>query len=181
MREAAEERLGKYPNFRTVTGSAEETGLPERSVDFIVCAQAFHWFDRAASQAEFRRILRPGGKVALIWNSRVTHGTPFLEQYEQLLRKYGTDYNEINHKNISTEMLETFFQEGGLHEARFHNRQVLDFDGLKGRLMSSSYCPVPGHPSHEPLMAELKQLFDRSQQGGIVSVDYEIEIYWGEV
>jgi SAM-dependent methyltransferase len=181
MREAAAERLGEYPNFRTVTGSAEETGLPERSVDFIVCAQAFHWFDRAASQAEFRRILRPGGKVVLIWNSRLTHGTPFLEQYEQLLRTYGTDYNEVNHKNISMEMLETFFQDGGLHEARFHNRQVLDFDGLKGRLMSSSYCPVPGHPSHEPLMAELKQLFDRSQQGGTVSLDYEIEIYWGEV
>lgn len=181
MREAAEKMLGKEPGFRAVPGSAEASGLPDRSVDFIVCAQAFHWFDRSAAQAEFRRILKPGGKVVLIWNSRLTHGTPFLEEYERLLHTFGTDYGKVNHKNISRETLAAFFKEGGLREARFTNRQLFDFEGLRGRLLSSSYAPLPGHPNYEPMMTELRNLFDRNQQDGNVFFDYETEVFWGEI
>lgn len=181
MREAAEQALGGHPQFRALPGAAESTGLPDGSVDFIVCAQAFHWFDRDAAQAEFRRVLKPGGKAALIWNTRLTHGSPFLEEYERLLHTFGTDYAKVNHRNISRDMLLSFFKEGDLTEARFTNRQVFDFEGLRGRLMSSSYCPVPGHPSHEPMMEALRDLFDRNARNGTVFFDYETEIYWGEV
>lgn len=181
MREAAERELGGNSNFRAVSGSAEVTGLPDQSVDFIVSAQAFHWFDRVAAKAEFRRILKPGGKVVLIWNSRLTQGTPFLEEYEMLLQQFGTDYKQINHKNITTETLLSFFKEGSLREERFSNRQIFDYEGLSGRLMSSSYAPVYGHPNYEPMMEELRSLFDRNQQEGKVFFDYETEVYWGEV
>lgn len=180
MREAAEKVLGGEPNFRAVSGSAEATGLQDHSFDFIVCAQAFHWFDRSAAQSEFRRILKPGGKVVLIWNSRLTHGTPFLEEYDRLLHTFGTDY-EVSHKNISQETLLSFFKEGGLQEARFTIRQLFDFEGLSGRLLSSSYIPVPGHPSYKPMMRELRNLFDRNKQDGKVSFDYETEVFWGGV
>jgi SAM-dependent methyltransferase len=181
MREAAVSVLGEAPDFRAVEGSAEATGLPGHSVDFIVCAQAFHWFDRSASQAEFRRILKEGGKVALVWNSRLTHGTPFLEEYEQLLHQFGTDYTDVNHTNITQDMLASFFKEGCLQEARFAYGQLFDFDGLQGRLQSSSYSPAPGHPSYEPMMAELRKLFDRCQQDGKISFDYVTQVFWGEV
>lgn len=181
MREAAESALGGNPNFCTATGSAEHTGLPDQSVDFIVCAQAFHWFDRPAAQIEFRRILKPGGKAVLVWNSRLTHGTPFLVEYEQLLHRFSTDYVQVNHKNISPEELALFFKEGDLHEGRFQNRQLFDFQGLSGRLLSSSYSPAPGHPNYEPMMAELRKLFDRNEYMGTVSFDYETEVFWGEV
>lgn len=108
MREAAEKSLDSNPNFQSRSGSAEATGLPEQSVEFIVCAQAFHWFDRVAAQTEFRRILQPGGKVILLWNSRLTQGTSFREEYDQLLRTYGTDYEQVNHKNISPAILRSF-------------------------------------------------------------------------
>lgn len=110
MREAAEQRLSSHPGFQSRSGSAEATGLPDQSVDFIVCAQAFHWFDQAAAQTEFRRILQPGGKVILIWNSRLTHGTSFRKEYDQLLHTYGTDYEQVNHKNISQAMLVSFLK-----------------------------------------------------------------------
>ena len=80
MRVADEQMLESNPNFQTISGSAESTGLPDQSVEFIVCAQAFHWFDRLAAQTEFRRILQPGGRVILIWNSRLTNGTSFREE-----------------------------------------------------------------------------------------------------
>ncbi|MFC5467435.1 class I SAM-dependent methyltransferase [Cohnella suwonensis] len=181
MREVAVSASRGDPNFRAVAGSAEETGMPEHSFDAIVCAQAFHWFDRRASQVEFRRVLKPGGKAILIWNTRVTEGTPFLEGYEKLLHDLGTDYGKVNHRNITREMLESFFRPGTLREACFAISQLFDFDGLKGRLQSSSYSPEPGHPNYEPMMKELRKLFDRNEQEGSVSFDYVTEVFWGEV
>lgn len=116
-----------------------------------------------------------------MWNTRLTGGTPFLEEYEQLLQNLGTDYGQVNHRNISHDMLVDFFKPGGLKETRFRNRQVFDFDGVAGRLLSSSYAPQPGDPGYEPMMRELRELFDRNQENGTVNFDYETEIYWGEV
>nr|WP_187698725.1 class I SAM-dependent methyltransferase [Paenibacillus alvei] len=181
MREAAERELGGNPNYRAISGAAETTGLPDHSVDHIVCAQAFHWFDRTAARAEFHRILKPGGKVVLIWNARKLHGTPFLEEYEQLLRQYGTDYEKLRHKNISEEALAAFFSPNKMTVATFTMRQLLNKEELGGRLLSSSYAPEKGHPNHEPMMAELARIFERNQQNGVVSFDYETEIYWGEM
>lgn len=181
MREAAEQALQGEPGFRAVSGSAETTGLPDGSVDFIVCAQSFHWFDLEAAKSEFRRILKPDGKVVLVWNSRLRTGTPFLIEYEQLLHSYGTDYAKVNHQNISQDTLMGFFQEGSLQEARFSNRQIFDFDGLSGRLLSSSYSPQAGHPNYIPMMSGLRKLFDRSEQDGKVFFDYETEVFWGKV
>ncbi|KHL94752.1 methyltransferase [Paenibacillus sp. IHB B 3415] len=181
MRLAAEQMLEGHPNYQTISGSAESTGLSDQSVDFIVCAQAFHWFDHTAARTEFRRILRPDGRVILIWNSRLTQGTPFREEYDQLLHTYGTDYEHVNHKNISQAMLLSFFKEGTMHEVRFRMSQKFDFEGLKGRLLSSSYSPVPGHPNYEPMMIELRNLFDRTNQDGMILFDYETEMFWGEV
>ncbi|SYX86786.1 class I SAM-dependent methyltransferase [Paenibacillus alvei] len=181
MREAAMQELGGIANYRGANGAAEETGLPDHSVDHIVCAQAFHWFDRTAARAEFHRILKPGGKVVLIWNARKLHGTPFLEEYEQLLRQYGTDYERLRHKNISKEALAAFFSPNEMTVATFTMRQLLNKEELGGRLLSSSYAPELGHPNHEPMMAELARIFERNQQNGVVSFDYETEIFWGEV
>lgn len=181
MRLAAEQMLEGHPGFQTISGSAESTGLSDQSVDYIVCAQAFHWFDRIAAQTEFRRILKPGGRVILLWNSRLTNGTSFREEYDHLLHTYGTDYEKVNHKNISQAMLQSFFKEGTMHEERFRMSQEFDFEGLKGRLLSSSYSPVSGHPNYDPMMTELRNLFDRNNQSGIVQFDYETEIFWGEV
>lgn len=181
MREAAEKELGREPNYRSVSGSAEATGLPDGSVDFIVCAQAFHWFDRSAAQYEFYRILKPGGKAVLIWNSRLTQGTPFLEEYEQLLQKFGTDYEKVKHTNISKESLFSFFKDGGPQEVRFTNGQSFDFEQLRGRLLSSSYSPLQGHPNYEPMMADLRNLFDRNNRDGKVVFEYETQVFWGEI
>lgn len=181
MRTAAEQMLEGHSNFVTMSGSAESTGLPDQSVEFIVCAQSFHWFDRSAAQTEFRRILKPGGRVILIWNSRLTHGTSFREEYDRLLRTYGTDYEKVNHKNMSETMLLSFFKEDTMRKANFKMSQEFDFEGLRGRLLSSSYSPVPGHPNYDPLMTELRNVFDRNHQEGMVLFDYETEVFWGEV
>lgn len=181
MRNAAVARLGGDGRFQAVNGSAEVTGLADQSVDYIVCAQSFHWFDRIRTAAEFKRILRPGGKVVLIWNTRLTEGTPFREQYEQLILTYGTDYKTVSQKNILPEDLAAFFRNGDMQEARFANDQRLDFEGMIGRLTSSSYIPMPGAPNYDAMVADLRKLYDHNQVNGCVTFDYETELYWGSL
>ncbi|MCM3782772.1 methyltransferase domain-containing protein [Neobacillus mesonae] len=181
MREAAEARLSGNPKFRVQSSPAEETDLQDNSIDYIVCAQSFHWFDQIAAKAEFHRILKPGGKVVLVWNSRLTEGTPFLVKYDELLHRYGTDYNEVKHTNITADMLRSFFKNEQLNEAEFPNRQIFDFEGLRGRLNSSSYSPSPEHPNYEPMMNALRDIFDLYQQDGQVFFEYNTQIFWGEV
>ena len=119
-------------------------------------------------------------QVALFWNSRLTDASPFLRAYEDLLLRFGTDYTEIDHTKVGPEKVEPFF--GGAFEKRtFPNHQELDYEGLKGRLLSSSYVPAPGHPDHEPMLAALRRIFDQYQEAGRVRVLYDTELYLGRL
>ncbi|WAC21854.1 class I SAM-dependent methyltransferase [Luteolibacter sp. SL250] len=178
MREAAERLLAAYPGFTSVDGTAQATTLPDGSVDLILAAQAFHWFAGAETRAEFSRILKPGGLIALLWNVRQVDTTPFLRDYEALLLEYGTDYNTVRHETIDSRVLGGFFTDGyALHT--FTNRQVFGYESLRGRLLSSSYAPAPGQPRHEEMTAELERIFALHQQDGTVSIDYITEVYLG--
>lgn len=181
MREAAIASLGAEERYSAAGGSAEETGLPEHSVDFIVCAQSYHWFDEEKATAEFRRILKPGGKAVLIWNSRKTSGTPFLEQFERLLLTYGTDYEKVGHKSITLETLKPYFADGGPRLDTFSMMQLLNEESLKGRLLSSSYSPLPDHPNYEPMIQNLRNIYRSNEENGFVAIEYATELYWGEV
>ena len=178
MRAAAEAMLGADPRFHSVDGTAEATALPDGSVDRVVAAQAFHWFDPARAGAEWRRILRPGGWIVLLWNTRRTDGTPFLRAYEALLREHGTDYAAVTHENVTDEALRTVLGDGYARRV-VPNRQVFDFAGLKGRLLSSSYAPGEGHPGHPAMMAALERIFHHHQRDGRVRFEYDTEIYFG--
>ncbi|HVG28470.1 MAG TPA: methyltransferase domain-containing protein [Pyrinomonadaceae bacterium] len=178
MRAAAESRLKSYREFRSVKGTAEATTLGDASVGLVTAAQAFHWFDAEGARAEFRRILKPGGWVVLVWNMRRTDSTAFLRDYENLLREFGTDYAQVNCEQVSEERIAGFFA-GGFGSKSFDNFQSFDFEGLRGRLLSSSYVPLEGHPNFEPMLAALRRLFDAHQRGGRVRVDYDAKVYYG--
>lgn len=171
MRHAAERILATEPNFKSVAGRADATTLPDSSVDLIVAAQAFHWFNTPETRQEFSRMLKPGGKVALIWNERQVDSTPFLIDYEALLLQYGTDYAAIRHENIDAAALASFYV-GPYQSWSFENQQTFDFEGLKGRLLSCSYAPAPEHPQHEAMLTELRQIFERHQDKGEVAFRY---------
>lgn len=181
MREAGESLLSAYYNFVSVDGRAEETTLADASVDFVTAGQAFHWFEPADARREFRRILKDDGWAVLVWNDRRTKGTPLLAEYERLLLEYGTDYKEVSSKWAAEESIKTLFGSEEVRTKTFDNEQVLDFDGLKGRLMSASYAPVHGHPNHEPMMRELAALFERHQHGGRVVVEYDTKVFYGQL
>lgn len=181
MREAGEEYLRPFPKFRSVNGTAESTTLPNAITDFVVAGQAFHWFDAQAARAEFARVLKPGGWVAIIWNDRKKDGTAFLQEYEELLQMYGTDYLQVSEKYPEAKRLQEFFAPGESRERSFVNRQEFDFAGLRGRLLSSSYTPPKGHPNYEPMLGKLRIIFETHARDGRVVFEYETKIHFGHL
>ncbi|WP_295931350.1 class I SAM-dependent methyltransferase [uncultured Xanthomonas sp.] len=179
MREAAVALLQDLPGFRAIDGSAEATTLADASVDLVSAAQAFHWFDLDAVRREWARVLRPGGLALVYWNSRLLDATPFLEGYEQLLLEYGTDYSAVAERYHDDATMQRWFGAGLRGTAQFPNAQRMDFEALRGRLLSSSYAPLPGHPRHAPMLDALRALFDRHQRDGVVAFHYRTRAFAG--
>ena len=181
MRAAAERLLAGFLDYHSHAGTASATGLGDGSVDVVTAFQAFHWFDPTAAKREFARILKPGGWVVLVWNDRRTESTPLLRDYERLLLEYGTDYKRVRNANISADAFTSFFAPHGYRTRALSNEQAFDFEGLRGRLLSSSYAPGPGQGRHESMLSELRQIFDRHQEGGRVRFIYDTRVYYGRV
>lgn len=182
MRAAAEERFRGEPRFESRGGSAEATGLESASVDLVTAAQAFHWFRRDEARREFARILCPSGAVALVWNHRKVN-TPFLRAYEELLTRYSAEYAQSKHRDLDDAEIEEFFgrERGGMRRWTFPSEQRLDLDGVKGRLMSSSYAPKPDRAEHAPLIRGVEEAFAAHARDGRVGFSYETRVYLGRV
>ena len=180
MRQAGERLLAEFAKFKSVDGSAEATTLSDASADFVTSAQAAHWFDRKRTRREFVRILKPEGWLVLLWNEREVDTTAFLRDYEQLLLAFGTDYEDVRHER-TTDSVNEFFDPLPYEERVFAMRQEFDYTGLEGRLLSSSYAPGPGHPKHEPMLKELRRIFEQHMRNGIVGFDYKTRVYFGKL
>jgi len=180
MRLAAEDLFRGNPGFISINARSEETGLPGQSIDFIVAGQAFHWFDPATSKKEFQRILKPSGRVVLIWNEREPGQAGFMGDYDAFLYKYSTDYKEIDHRNVDETKIASFFSPGSFHEKKFDHNQVFDFIGLKGRYDSSSYAIPVSDPGYHEAIESLQELFDKYTQGGKVVMQYITKVFCGD-
>jgi SAM-dependent methyltransferase len=180
MREMGMHQLDRFERLVAIAGTAEETTLRSASVDFVTAAQAAHWFDLPRARAEFARILRPEGWCVLIWNERRTASTPFLQDYEQLLLTYGTDYQEVRHER-TTATIHEFFATTPYQERIFNLCQQFDYEGAAGRLLSSSYAPLEGHPDHAPMMSQLQKIFHAHAEAGKVEFEYDTRVFFGKL
>ena len=175
MRLAAEECLVEYPNFVSVNGSAEETNINDHTIDLISVGQAFHWFDAQKTRIEFERILKPRGYVIIIWNSRKRIENEFSIAYEAFVSKFGTDYKAVR---MNESKVDDFFN---YQLKTFENYQELNFEGLRGRLLSASYMPLDSDPRYHDMLEELSTLFENYQKEGKVRIKYETQVYFGHL
>ena len=179
MRGAAEKLLGARGGFVSVAGTAEASTLEAHSVGLVLAGQAFHWFEPARARREAVRILAAQGWAALIWNEPPEEPTPFLADYDALLRRHAPQYEQVRSLRAQDQGIGEFF--GGVPQrAVFANRQVFDLESLQGRLMSSSYAPERGEPQHEPLIEGLRRVFERHQDGGKVVFPYRTLVFYGQ-
>jgi ubiquinone/menaquinone biosynthesis C-methylase UbiE len=180
MRAIAERNLGNDPRFLSVNGTAEATTLADASVDYVTAAQAFHWFDRARTEVEFARILKPGGWIVLVWNERLVDTSPFARAYEDLLIASSIDYVIVDPKHVSADAagLDAFLRKRGGFAAIRHS-MIVTFEQLTGFLSSASYAPLPGHPKYATMMVKLREIFAGHERKGTVSLDFEMKVYYG--
>jgi ubiquinone/menaquinone biosynthesis C-methylase UbiE len=181
MRRAGQHILRDYPRFISVAATAEETTLEAQSVGIITAGQAFHWFQRDKTRQEFARILKPEGWVALMWNiPRQT--TPFLVAYDQFWRKYLDP--QVHTSEMDAQILESlraWYAPGQLNRQTFDNPQVVDYEGLRGRVLSSSAAPTPDQPQYSAMLEELEAVFQTYQVHGKVNIEYECQMYYGQL
>jgi SAM-dependent methyltransferase len=159
MREVAE----PHRNVRFIEGMAEETGAPAAAYDLVTAFQAFHWFATDAVLQEIVRVVRPGGRAALVLNER-DESDPFTAAFGAIVRRYATDDTEA----LRAKSLEVFRHlPGTLAEHEFPNSQQLDRSGLLRRVGSTSYLPHTGDAA-EALRADVDALFAANISDGFV-------------
>lgn len=164
-------------------GSASATALADRCADAVTCFQAFHWFAHAEALAEFMRLLRGNGRVALVWNERDTHGDAFTRALRELERRFG-DATLLAGIDFHDDSLEPLLRAAGLDRVRslqFENEQRLDMDALVGRIRSTSYAPRSGSQL-EDLTRALRGLHQRfADNSGHATLRYRTDVIIGEI
>jgi SAM-dependent methyltransferase len=180
MRAEGERYLKQYPEFTCRAGTAADTGLMNHSVDFAFAAQAFHWFDIAATRTEMQRILKPPGWFLAVWNHRNHHASLLQKGYEAILRKYCPEYHQLALLYRSPARSAEFFQHG-YQDVTLLNPQVLDWPLYEARIMSSSYIPKQNDTNFVPFMHEMRKLFDEYSKHGKIAFDLELWLHYGKL
>ncbi len=147
----------------------------------MIAGQAFHWFDVPRAAIEARRILRPGGWAALIWNDRQSTGSAFLAGYEALLRTHGIDYAKLLHRHIDEKAIAQFFAPAQATVATFDNPRELEREDLLALAGSASYLPAPGDPRHAAMLLALNALFDTHAKNGTVQMMYRTRMHYAQL
>ncbi len=163
---AAFDRLGKCWQLEIIDATAEATTLPDAAVDIVAAGRAFHWFDKDRALAEFRRILKPTGWIALVSAGRAHDTTdpypdPQIKAFERILVEHGTDYNYVRSGyRVHEDMPALFGPEATVHQAQLPGTQQLDWPTFRGQVMSYSVVPQQDHPNYEAFQHELRLYFD---------------------
>lgn len=182
MRRVAEKLYGGHSQFYSVAGAAENTKLLDHTIDTIVVAQAFHWFNPNAARKEFIRILAPMGTVVLIWNLRRVVGSPFQIELERVLRTHIADYQPVHRWDANFRIrYHCFFSPKSYSETMMPNEQSLTPEGLMGRIMSASFAPPQGSSKAERLSIALNELHYKYARKGLVSLEYDLLLVHGHI
>ena len=145
------------PGVHTVLAGAEDIPLPDRSVDVVVAAQAFHWFDLDRALPEIARVLRPGGRIALVWNQR-NEKIPWVRKLGRLI---GTQ-EQLSEPADALIYSELF---GFVEDATFSHWQMVDRQSIQDLVLSRSNVAVLDEQGRAAKLAEVLALYDDYGRG----------------
>jgi SAM-dependent methyltransferase len=175
MRAACERLCGRYPHLTVVDAAAEVTGLASGSIDLVTVGRAFHWFDQAKALAEFQRILKPGGWVALISNRRSHDESAQARAYEAILMEHGTDYAQVRGSYRSYAGLAPY-GDAGRFEVKIPGEMRLTRQDFLGQTQSLSITPMPGHPKYDAMQRALHEFFATWSKDGVLTLETVCEV-----
>lgn len=171
MRKACDHFLGKFPGYRSVEGSAESIPLGASSVDLITAAQAFHWFEIEKARTECLRVLRPKGRVALIWNDRVLED-PLHAALDAIFAEFGGAKRAalVAHEK-GTDVLK-FFGSTIPMEFSWPHEHLLGEEGLASLVFSRSYMPKRSSSAGKEIGFRVREIFSQFEKAGVLTVPY---------
>ena len=158
------------PGVTAVAGSAESMPLPDGAADVVACAQAFHWFDQEPALAEIARVLRPGGRLALVWNVRDERVPWVSELSDAMVGRTGVDRG-------AAAPIEQSGLYGPVEHATFEHTQTVDRDALRALVLSRSYCAVLPEEERAPILGRVDLLFDEHARDGLLTLPYVVECF----
>jgi SAM-dependent methyltransferase len=158
------------PGVTAVAGSAESMPLPDGAADVVACAQAFHWFDQEPALAEIARVLRPGGRIALVWNVRDERVPWVSELSDAMVGRTGVDRG-------AAAPIEQSGLYGPVEHATFEHTQTVDRDALRALVLSRSYCAVLPEEERAPILGRVDLLFDEHARDGLLTLPYVVECF----
>lgn len=171
MRRMLAETVPGVPAF---AGTAEEIPLDDASVDAVVCAQAFHWFEADRALEEIHRVLRPGGGLALIWNVR-DENVEWERRLSELMKRYQSNAPRKRWGRWR-EAFERTALFTPLGERRFSHRQEGDVETMLARVGSISFVSVLPDDERAEFLEEVRKLVE--PLGTPLVMHYETEVYW---
>lgn len=179
MRHIAERKFSDYDNFVSICNTAENTNLNDNCISLITVAQAFHYFDLDEVKKEFMRILKPDGKVALLWNFR-SRESEFIQEYENIIYSLHSGNVKPTHAqdNMTEEIFEKFFENYEI--VNLSNSQEFGFEDLWGRTLSNNHMPKENEPEYIKLYNSVSKIFDRYQENGKVLFPYRTQVVVGD-
>jgi SAM-dependent methyltransferase len=178
MRRLAEKALQPHAACRVVDGSAEATTLPDHAVDLITVAQAIHWFDPGPTRAEFLRILKPGGWLAVLRNygsdDRLGRATDGL-----LIPENGVDFSRVA-RPPDKKPVGFYYGHEAFQTMAFPFSYRQDWEEFIGALLTASYVPDEDHPLYGAFESAARRVFDESSTDGWLEVRGETELVIGQ-
>jgi len=178
MRQAADLMLGGIDGYSSADGCAESIPLGAGSVDLITAAQAFHWFEIEQARAEFLRVLKPHGQVAVIWNDRVIED-PLHAALDEVFGEFGGQKRAALAIREDRSSVPRFFGSAAPKEFCWPHSHSLDEDGLLSLVFSRSYMPGRGSDDGCEVADRVRQIFRQFAVNGSVDVRYRTTAYSG--
>ncbi|RXJ02465.1 SAM-dependent methyltransferase [Anaerobacillus alkaliphilus] len=180
MRDVAKSELNEYTRFTSINGTAENTTLEANSIDIITVAQAFHWFNQGKFKKECQRILKPGGKVFIVFNNRDIH-SDVSKEIISIFKKYCSDFRGFsNGIEEDLDVYNNFFTTDYSYNS-YDFPLLYDKSSFIGRHLSASYALKEGDPLYPQFLEEFSNLFDFYQKDGILHLPNVTKSYWGSV
>jgi ubiquinone/menaquinone biosynthesis C-methylase UbiE len=156
------------PEVPTHVGTAEAIPLPDASVDAVVAAQAFHWFDTDLALPEIARVLVPGGRLGLVWNIRDDRD-PWVAELNALI----SERAQIDRESVaSAQVLNGLAGYQDFDHRTYEHAQSIDRALLLDLIRSRSYAAVMTAEQRTRLLTEVGALFDRHAVGGRLVLPY---------
>jgi len=162
------------PGASAILGNAEVIPLPDEHADVVTSAQAFHWFDHAVALPEIARILRPGGRLGLVWNTR-DEREPWVERLSELIGSEGTSAMDVDEPIAASGLF------GPVERAEYHLEQVLDHETILDLVLSRSYCAKLPPAERQPILEAVARLYDEVAGDHEVRLPYVTECFRTEL